>query len=167
MLRTQRGIVDDGMLRRMWGTTRDIIDLKESERALNASERRMADLLEAVHLAVVMLDPNGSILYCNDFLLRLTGWAPTDVLGQNWFDRMIPPDESARLKASFANTRRALQALLHFESTLLGPGGCRFWIAWASTILRDSNAMPSSVDVSRISGNVAHSGRGRRVTSSQ
>ena len=50
MLRPQRGIVDDGMLRRMWGTTRDITDLKESERALNASERRMTDLLEAVHL---------------------------------------------------------------------------------------------------------------------
>src|SRR5213075_3588563 len=39
MLRTQWGIVDDGMLRRMWGTTRDVTALRESELALNASER--------------------------------------------------------------------------------------------------------------------------------
>jgi len=127
------------MLHRMWGTTRDVTELKESERALSASERRMADLLEVVHLAVVMLDSKGAILYCNEYLFRLTGWTPTDVLGQNWLDRMIPPDESARLKASLAETIRGMQVPLHFESTLLGPGGRRLWIAWDSAVLRDSS----------------------------
>ena len=39
MLRSQWGIVDDGMLQRMWGSNRDITDLKLSEMALDASEQ--------------------------------------------------------------------------------------------------------------------------------
>ena len=41
MLRSQWGIVEDGMLLRIWGSTREITDLKLSEMAFDASEQRM------------------------------------------------------------------------------------------------------------------------------
>ena len=78
------------MLQRMWGSNRDITDLKLSEMALDASEQRMSDLLENLQLMVVKLDPNGEIAFCNDHLFRLTGWRPSDVNGNDWVEMMIP-----------------------------------------------------------------------------
>ena len=103
MLRSQWGIVDDGMLQRMWGSNRDITDLKLSEMALDASEQRMSDLLENLQLLVVKLDPNGEIAFCNDHLFRLTGWRPSDVTGKNWVEMMIPPEERARVRTAISS----------------------------------------------------------------
>ena len=118
-LRTQWGIVEGGMLRRMWGSTRDITELKHSERALSASEQRMSDLLESVHLAVVILNPAGEISFCNDYFFRFTGWKPDDLVGHDWLDRLVPPDEAARLREAFADASTGSQVPLHFRKHTL------------------------------------------------
>ena len=124
MLRSQWGIVEDGMLRRMWGSNRDITDLKLSEMALDASEQRMSDLLENLQLMVVKLDPNGEIAFCNDHLFRLTGWRPSDVGGKNWVEMMIPPEERDRVRAAISSAVTNPRRLpVHFESPLLGREG--------------------------------------------
>jgi two-component system cell cycle sensor histidine kinase/response regulator CckA len=138
MLRSQWGIVDDGMLQRMWGSTRDITDLKLSELALDASEQRMSDLLENLQLMVVKLDPKGEITFCNDHLFHLTGWRPSEVTGKSWVEMMIPPEERARVRAAISSAVTSPGAPVHFESPLLGRGGDRHWTAWESTNLRDS-----------------------------
>src|ERR1700730_8473988 len=46
LLRSQWGIVEDGVLLRIWGTVRDITELRRAERTLAASERRLTELLE-------------------------------------------------------------------------------------------------------------------------
>jgi two-component system cell cycle sensor histidine kinase/response regulator CckA len=137
MVRSVWGIVEDGKLERIWGTNRDITELKQSELALDASEQRMAHLLETVHLVVVMLAPDGAIAFCNNYLYRLTGWQPNELLGEDWLARMIPAEERSKLQAAFAGGMVEADVPIHFESTLLGPGGRRWQFAWDSTILRD------------------------------
>lgn len=145
MLRSQWGIVENGMLNRVWGTTRDITELRKSELALNASEQRMVDLLETVHLVVVMLDLNGSIAFCNDYLLQLTGWKSAEILGKNWFDLMIPADERDTLRTAFESAKEGASAPVHIESTLLGADGHRWWIAWDCAVLGDSEGRIGAV----------------------
>jgi two-component system cell cycle sensor histidine kinase/response regulator CckA len=145
MLRSQWGIVEDGMLQRIWGTTRDISELRKSELALNASEQRMVDLLETVHLVVVMLDLDGSIAFCNDYLLQLTGWKSAEIQGKNWFDLMIPPDEQNALRTAFESAKEGASPPVHVESTLLGADGHRWWIAWDCAVLGDSEGKIGAV----------------------
>ena len=145
MLRSQWGIVENGILLRIWGTTRDITELKKTELALNASEQRMVDLLETVHLVVVMLDLNGSIVFCNDYLLQLTGWKSSEIKGKNWFDLMIPVEEQDRLRMAFESAKKPASPPVHFESTLLGSDGHRWWIAWDCAILGDSEGRVAGV----------------------
>ena len=136
MLRSQWGIVENGELERIWGSTRDISDLRHSELALDASEQRMADLLETMRLLVIMEEPDGKIAFCNQHLYRLTGWQPGQLLGKEWVHRMIPPEERHKVLAEFARGNFDPNASIHFESTLLGPDDRRWHIAWDSTILR-------------------------------
>ena len=137
ILRSQWGIVEDGKLERIWGTSRDITRLKHSEQALDASEQRMADLLETVQLVVVIVGPEGTIAFCNNYLYRKTGWQRTDLIGRNWIDLMIPAEEHDKLKAAIAGDVARPEAPMHFESTLLGPSGRRWLFEWDRTILRD------------------------------
>jgi PAS domain S-box-containing protein len=137
-LRSQWGIVEDGMLQRIWGTNRDITDLINIERELDASEQQMADLLETLRLLVVMLHEDGTIALCNKHLHRLTGWSSAAVAGKNWFDLMVPPEDRAKAQAAFASAKLHSGTATHYESALLGPKGRRWWIAWDTTSLRDS-----------------------------
>jgi PAS domain S-box-containing protein len=143
LLRKHWCVVENGKLQRIWGTFRDITELKRVEEALQASERRLSELLENMHLLTLTLDGDGSITFCNDYMLRLTGWQAGEVGGKNWFDLMVPPEEREKLRAEFAAVRTKPRAPRHFESTILGKSGHRWLIAWESTILRDAQGQIS------------------------
>ena len=148
MLRSQWGIVEDGLLRRIWGCTREITDLKLSEMAFDASEQRMLHLMENLPLMVVMLRPDGEIAFCNDHLLEVTGWRLSEVMDKNWVDLMIPAGERVRVRTAMAATNAEPRRPIHFECPLLGPSGVHAWIAWDSTSLRDAegkNAMTANL----------------------
>jgi hypothetical protein len=138
LLRSQWGIVENGRLLRIWGTTRDITELRRTELTLAASERRLTDLLENVHLMAVILDCEGRISFCNDYLLQSTGWRPEDVIGRNWFDLMIPPEEREGLRTAFESACTGSGRVGHYESTVLARDGRRRLVAWDSTVLPDS-----------------------------
>ncbi len=138
MLRSQWGIVEDGKLERIWGSNRDITELKRAETALSASEQRMADLIEAMRTLVVMLDPRGTVAFCNDYLYRLTGWDSSDLVGKDWLEKMIPADERSRVRAEFAGGASNPDAPIHFESGILSPDGRHRRFSWDSTVLHGS-----------------------------
>jgi PAS domain S-box-containing protein len=138
ILRSQWGIVEQGMLQRIWGTTRDITELKAIERELDASERQMSDLLETLNLLVVLMREDGAILFCNRHLYQLTGWNADDVKDRNWFELMLPPEDRERAQAAFQSANLQNGAPTHYESALLGPKGERWRVAWDSTCVRDA-----------------------------
>ena len=144
LVRSQWGIVENGALQRIWGTTRDVTELKRAEEALQASEKRIAELIENTRMLTVMLDLDGSVTFCNDYFLRLTGWRAGDVAGKNWFDLMVPPEEREKAKAEFAAAAKS-PTPRHFESTLVGKEGRRWRIAWENTIWHDSEGRIAGV----------------------
>jgi hypothetical protein len=156
LLRTQWCIVEDGKLLRIWGTFRDLTELKRAEEALQASEQRLSEVLESMHLLTVMLDGDGSITMCNDYMLLLTGWRREEIVGKNWFDLMVPFEEREQLRAEFAAASLESHVPRHFESAILGKNGERWLIAWESTTLFDPQG--------RVSG---FAGVGRDVTVSR
>jgi PAS domain S-box-containing protein len=137
VLLSQLGIVKNGMLWRVWGVTRDITEFKQIRRALHASKGHITNLLKSVHLFVIVLNPSGAIEACNRYFSELTGWLCDDVKGKNWFELMVAPEERAALQEKFAAQLASPGRPIHFESTLLGPTGGRWRVAWDSTTLGD------------------------------
>lgn len=109
--------------------------------ALRASEARFREMLENVELVAVTLDAHGVVTFCNDHLLRLTGWTRQEVLGAGWFARFEPgSDEEAPrlyrenvLKGGIARPR---------EGPILTRDGEVRELLWSSTILRDAKGAP-------------------------
>lgn len=135
-LRSHWGIVENGKLHRIWGMNREITQLKESQMALAISEKRLSDLLETVHLAAIMLNREGALSFCNDYLLKLTGWRAEEIVGKNWFDQMVPPEEREKQRMMFSSRTKAPS---HFEGTLLCRGDHRVLVGWDYVVLPDAN----------------------------
>lgn len=135
-LRTQWGIIEDGKLQRVWGSTRDITKLKKAEMALHALEKRITDLLEAMHLLVVLLDPGGGVAFCNNYFYECTGWSPEALAGKEWIDTVIPPEERNQVRSQLAYLGLHSGSPIHFESSLLGSDGHRKHIEWDCTMLK-------------------------------
>ncbi len=79
----------------------DVTEERQAEENLRESERRFSDLLGNVQMVSVMLDREARITYCNEYLLRLTGWRHDEVMGRSWFELFVPP-EATGLKETFA-----------------------------------------------------------------
>ena len=114
------GVVENGMLQRIWGMEHDVTELRHYQMALAASEKSLTEILEIVNLVAIMLGRDGSISFCNDYFLQLTGWKAEEVIGKNWFDLIVPPEERERQRAEFASVHSSSQAPSHFEGTILG-----------------------------------------------
>uniref|UniRef100_Q01YP3 histidine kinase n=1 Tax=Solibacter usitatus (strain Ellin6076) TaxID=234267 RepID=Q01YP3_SOLUE len=147
MLRTQWGIVENNLLRRLWGSTRDITELKQFEKALDEAEQKFSGLLQNLPLIVMIAQPSGDVEFWNDRLSRPTGWKSSDVDGRNWIDLMIPAAERARVRAALQAAVVEPPRPVHFQSPFLGPDGERRWIAWDSTSLRDAEGTTFSVAI--------------------
>ncbi|MDP2239011.1 MAG: EAL domain-containing protein [Burkholderiales bacterium] len=114
---------------------RDITGSKQAAQELRESERRFSDLLRNVELISVMLDHEARITYCNEHLLRLTGWRHEEVIGRHWFELFVPP-EIDYMKDAFPALLADKPEARHRESEILTRSGERRLIRWNNSLLR-------------------------------
>lgn len=113
----------------------DITERVHATKALRESERRYTDILDNVQLIAVMLDRESRITYCNDFLLRLTGWQREEVIGKDWFELFLPsPHEE--LRHVFEQLLAGHPSAKHHENEIFTRSRERRLIQWSNTTLR-------------------------------
>jgi diguanylate cyclase (GGDEF)-like protein/PAS domain S-box-containing protein len=59
-----------------------------------ASQRRFFELLEGMQFLAFLVDLEGRIVFCNSALQRALGYTAAEMLGQNWFDLVVPRDQT-------------------------------------------------------------------------
>jgi PAS domain S-box-containing protein len=144
-LRTQYGIVDGDQLLRVWGTTRDITELKRAELAAEASERRFREVLEKIDLPAVILNASGAVEFCNDTLLSVTGLSRTELFDRKWVDVIT---DSAVEREPWHNllSRQAASAAHPPLTTLIRlPERANRVIIWNTIVLTDENGAITGV----------------------
>jgi len=126
---------DAANLVRITGVAEDITERKQAGQELRESERRFSDMLGNVALVSVMLDREERITYCNEYLLRLTGWRHEEVIGRTWSELFVPPEINDR-KDAFAALLANRPEAWHRENEILTRSGERRLIRWNNSLLR-------------------------------
>jgi PAS domain S-box-containing protein len=110
-------------------------DIRRSSEDLRESERRYGDMVNNLELIAVMVDGEGLLLDCNPCFLRLTGWHRSEVIGKNWFEQFIPPEQH-EVRARLSTLLRDAPPAWHYENQILTRAGERLCVRWNNTVLR-------------------------------
>jgi PAS domain S-box-containing protein len=121
-----------------FSTLQDVTDQVRAEEERRESDRRFRDMMSMVQLISVMLDPEARITYCNDYMLKLTGWTREQVLGRSWFEVFIPPDADW-LHGTFTDLIVDRPSAWHVESEILTRAGDRRMVRWNNSVLRSAS----------------------------
>ena len=120
------------------GYMEDVTEQKQAELATSESERRFREILERVQLIAVMLDREGRITFCNDHLLRLTGWTRDELMGRNWYDVFPHPSEAGR-REGFMRAIETGHLLPSDQTVILTRDGDELIITCNDMLLRDTD----------------------------
>jgi PAS domain S-box-containing protein len=126
---------DAGNIYRIAGIAEDVTEKRSTESELRESERRFKAMLANVDLVAVMLDREARITYCNDYLLRLTGWSLEEVQGRDFLELFIR-SEAAPLREAFAQLLTDDSRSWHNENEIVTRAGEKRLIQWNNTVLR-------------------------------
>ena len=102
------------------------------ERALGASQTLYRALVENVEDGVVSVAPNGVVDYASPAAARLVGLTPQQIVGLH-FGAFVHPDDSIRVKASFARSMRGSSELTSLR--LVGADGMVRQVRTSSRLL--------------------------------
>lgn len=100
-------------------------------------QRRFADLLMHMDLASVMLDTEGRITFCNEHLLRMTGWTREETVGNDWFEQFVP---DATVKSDFRQLLASSNGAVHsadlgtYENQIKTRSGELRQMRWSNTL---------------------------------
>jgi len=129
----------DGKVTGLVVMAQDISERKQAEEELRESERRFSDMLGNLELVSLMLDRGARITYCNDYLLRLTGWQRAEVIGRDWFELFVPPELVGELQGVHSALLADQPAAWHHEHEIVTRSGARRFIRWNNSVLRSAS----------------------------
>ncbi len=115
----------------------ELQDRQQATAVIREAERRWRSLLDNVQLIVVGVDQAGTVNYVNPFFLALTGYTETEVIGQNWLKKFLPPASQPTMQTIFSEALNQ-NAHPYYQNVILTKTGKELFIAWNNTMLQDS-----------------------------
>jgi PAS domain S-box-containing protein len=115
----------------------EVAERRKAETVLKESNRRFDDMLANLGLIAMTLDSEGTVTFCNDFLLRLTGWKREEIIGHTWFDKFLP-ESAAEVKKLFLDGIGSGNIPSHYQNPIQTRTGELREILWNNTLLRDA-----------------------------
>jgi PAS domain S-box-containing protein len=93
-------------------------------------DRYQNKILKNMEMVVLMLDTKGRVIFCNDYLAKITGWEKKEIIGADWFDRFIPGEN--HLREMFDEQVRKKKIFLHYENPILTKNDGERNILWSN-----------------------------------
>jgi len=91
-----------------------------------------------MRLLAVTLSGNAELTDCNDYFLCFTGWARSELIGCNWFEHFVPPDNRGLPDGSCGLLIGLLNSRQH-EQEIVCRSKKRALIRWTHSAVRNSS----------------------------
>jgi len=90
---------ESGNLAEFIGTVIDVTERKHAEQELRQSEQELRTITDTIRQPIIVLAPDGAMLYANRVACEQTGLTPDELISEGFFPRAWHPDDIQRLRA--------------------------------------------------------------------
>jgi PAS domain S-box-containing protein len=105
---------------------------------LDAMRTVAQSCMDLVDVILVALDPDGRISQINRKGCQILGYTEDELIGENWFDLCLPPDERDSVSTVFKKMMDGMiEPFERYENKILCRDGQERSIAWHNAMLRD------------------------------
>ena len=98
-LNNMKGIVENGLLKRVWGTQHDITEQRTAEKQLKQSELFYRNLIAHSLDGVILTDDEGIITFASPSTKEILGYEQEEIVGKATFDFTHPDDQPIAIAA--------------------------------------------------------------------
>lgn len=115
-------------------------DIAEAQLITQKEEtERYLSIAEAI---ILKLDKHGCIEMMNQRGLNLLGYEPIDIIGRDWFDIAIPPEDHRRIRRAYTRLLNTADEdggsnSAYFENEIITKNGERRLVFWHNAVERD------------------------------
>ncbi|HWG89395.1 MAG TPA: PAS domain S-box protein [Candidatus Thermoplasmatota archaeon] len=118
---------------------RDITERKEAESRLREEKDRAQRYLDTAGTILMAVDQEQRITLVNRKAREVFGYSDEEILGENWFELLMPPEVRAAAREGFERVLRGEQESLGYsEFPVLTKAGEERLVAWNVTYLEDA-----------------------------
>jgi PAS domain S-box-containing protein len=120
---------------------RDITKERRAQQAIYQARQYTDNLIETANALIVGLDSEGAVEVFSPSAERLTGYTKAELVGQNWFDILVPRDRYPHVWKEFQRLQEGGVPEV-FENPILTKDGQERVIAWRNSVMtRDGQAV--------------------------
>jgi PAS domain S-box-containing protein len=131
---------DDGDPVRAVGIHQNITKQKALEKDLQRQRDRSEQYFENAGMVMLLLDSNGNIERINQRGRDLLGYAEGELVGEDWFETVVPTDSEIGLNKLFDELRyENLDGIEVHENRVCTKEGNERILEWKNTLLRDAS----------------------------
>ncbi len=122
----------------------EIEERQAQERALIRERENAQRYLDIVEVMILALDPEGTVLRVNQKGTRVLGYPEWQIIGANFYDRLVPAEIRDRVRQQF----QSVAQYDYFESPIVAKDGTERLIAWHTTPLPATDHDPRGLLIS-------------------
>lgn len=111
---------------------------RKAKDRLNESEQRFAEMMQDINMIFINIDLNSKIIFCNKYLLSVTGYTEEELIGKNSVDVFVPIDEKDRTEEGLQELFENNRDLHQFESKILTKDNEELYVSWHNSVITDS-----------------------------
>ena len=144
----------------------EIQRLQDELARLRAAEATYREIVHRTNTIVLRWDPEGRVIFLNDFGQRLFGYTSDELVGRSVLGLIVPDAESSGrdLVAMIHDLLRHPERYLANENENVRRDGERVWITWRNTAIVDSEGRLVEI---LSTGTTPPSASGRRTRSAR
>lgn len=106
---------------------------------LEELEKRFLKVLESGNIVSLLLDVDGHVKYCNNYLSQITGYSKEEIINQNWFLKFLPEEFKLHVYQIFSDSVVSKKVDNNIYNPIKTKSGELFYISWFNTIFYSEN----------------------------
>jgi len=151
---------DDNRPSGVWGSARDITEQLRAKKALKASEEKYRTMIQNIEDCYFEVSLTGDLLFCNDALVKQSGYSREEIIGMN-YEQCTSPDDITRVYEMFNKVHRTGEIGKELNYKLVRKDGSSVYIETTCTLMKDD--MDNPVGFRGISRDITERKRAEKI----